>query len=210
MRSFEDLHRANLDKYIEEISFMKPRLIGLIEGNHHFKFASGLTSTQIMCEKLGTKYLGEMSVIFLTLVQTNSTNNSTKKFMVTICIHHGRGGGKRTGASINNVEDLMRVVEADIYLMGHDHQKWIVDKARLRPVHGNGIYQLKQRDIILARMGSYQMGYVSGKSSYPVQLAATPSKLGGIEVVLTPYRKDKGSGKNRSYDQGVHLTGGLV
>ena len=202
LRSLDDLARVNTEKFIEEISFMKDKLIGLVEGNHHYQFSSGITSTQLMCETLSCKYLGWMSAIRLSFHKTNDT----RVFAVDIAAHHGRGGGKRTGSSINNVEDLMRVIDANIYVMGHDHKKWIVDSSKLYITNTiNGVH-VKQRDIILGRTGSYQLGYIPGKSSYPAQLAMPPSKRGSIYVSVIP--RNKNDDNTRKF--GFELSGGLL
>lgn len=96
------------------------------------------------------------------------------------------------GASVNKVEDMANVAEADIYLAGHDHRKWAVKRTRLRLSHGNEILTLKERKIVLGRTGSFQEGYTPGKDGYIHNICATPSELGGIEIILTPtlHKKD--------------------
>lgn len=203
MRSLDDLKQKHTDDYIKELAFMKGNLIGMIEGNHHYTFLSGITGTQKMCEALETKYLGEMAVVRVTFVDKT---RSTRRACIDITAHHGRGGGRRPGSSVNKVEDLMQVVEADVYLMGHDHQKWIVDKARLKPTHSKSGFHIKQRDVILARTGSYQLGYVDGQSNYPISLAAAPAKLGGVQIKVDIER----SCKDRKDVMHVRLGGSLL
>jgi hypothetical protein len=52
----------------KEIKFMENKLIGLIEGNHFGAFQSGITTTQMMCDKLKCKYLGGSAIIGLNFV----------------------------------------------------------------------------------------------------------------------------------------------
>lgn len=45
---------------------------------------------------------------------------------------HGAGGGRRPGAKANRLEDMMMVVDADIYLHSHTHLPFIMKKAFYR------------------------------------------------------------------------------
>lgn len=185
-RSLDDYALERTNKFIEEISFMKGRLIGMIEGNHHYLFASGITSTQKMCEALGTQYLGISSFIRLVFKRPG---HSTGRACLDIFAHHGKGGGT-FGSSMNSVEKMDRVAEADIYLMGDDHKKWTVLKTRMKLKDGNGHLRLHHRKILLARTGSFQLGYVPGQANFVSSFNLSPTDLGVVKIELTP-RRDK-------------------
>ena len=48
--TLESMYSDMVRDFYKEISFMKGRLIGLMEGNHYVTFRSGVTSTQKLCE----------------------------------------------------------------------------------------------------------------------------------------------------------------
>lgn len=184
-RSLDDVAKKRTLDLVKELSFMKGRLIGLIEGNHHWQFSSGITSTQLMCQELGCRYLGTSAFIALFF----SYNKGSHILSTDIWAHHGFGGGGKPGGSINSVLRMAETAEADIFLSGHDHKKGAMFVSRLYlSKSGHGVH-LKHRKILLGKTGSFQKGYVDGKSNYPVSKCMAPSDLGVIKIELTPKRK---------------------
>lgn len=171
------------------LNFMKGRIIGMLGGNHYYQFSTGQTSDHILCDQLECRYLGVMSVTRLKL------KIGEKKKTLDICAHHGTGGGKRTGSSVNNVEDLRNVAVADIYLMGHDHKKWIAPGSVLQWNSSSG--ELEARDIMYGRTGSFVLGHLNERKSYVTDSGRGPVPLGwiSIDVSLTertlPNRKKR-------------------
>jgi hypothetical protein len=185
----------NLDKYAEskvndlckELSFMKGRLIGLIGGNHFWNFPSGINSDQMMAQKLECKFLGVSSFIRLS-IPVHGTHTET----IDIWAHHGKGAGRLVGGSINTVEHMRDIGEADIYLMGHSHHKAAVtagSKLFLKGYGKNMSVQYKKQWLV--RTGSFLRGYVDGETSYVADAAMRPTDLGVIKIILTPYRDCK-------------------
>jgi len=200
LETLEDMYIKFTDELADEISFMKGRLIGLIEGNHYAQLKNGTTTTQYLCQKLDTHYLGCNT--FIRLVLKYDKNHTHK---VDIWAHHGLGGGRTAGSSINKVEQMTQVSEADIYLMGHDHQKSVDFKSRLYLSEArNTEPEVKHRRILLARTGSFLRGYVANKASYIVDKAMPPTDLGVIKIELTPKRwKDN---KVETREIGIHAS----
>lgn len=182
-RYIEDGAKKRTYDMADELAFMKGRMIGMLEGNHHFAFSSGVTSTQLICEYLNCRYLGVSAFIRLKIKYALGGRYKN----VDIWAHHGLGAGRRAGGSVNKVEDMLRVAEADIYLMGHDHHKWVDFATRLRfGQTKDGSAHLHQRKILLGRTGSFQLGYVDGKSNYVSSFGMPPTDLGVIKIELTP------------------------
>ena len=182
--TLDDLYRENTDRFYEEISFMKGRLVGLIEGNHYGDLTTGITTTQYLAEKMKCRYLGVSCFIMLLLKKDVHHTNR-----VDIWAHHGLGGGRTTGASINKVEKMMDAAEADVYLMGHDHRKSVSTKSRIRLSHATSSMSLDNRKIVLARTGGFLRGYVKGKASYIADGAYSPCDIGTVTITMTPQRK---------------------
>ena len=95
------------------------------------------------------------------------------------------------GGSLNAVEKMAQIAEADIYLMAHDHRKSAATKSRLTLGEGGGRIQLSRRKILLARTGSFLKGYEPEKPSYIAEAGYSPTDLGVVKIELTPRRERK-------------------
>lgn len=202
IKTLENLYEKNVDRLVNELRFMKGKLIGLIEGNHYAEFSSGITSTQLMAQKLKVKYLGVSSFIRLRFV--HSSRNKTKT--LDLFVHHGKGAGKRMGSSLNTVEDMIRVADADIYLMGHDHKKscGYLTKLTLSSTSTRGELRLHNKKVMMGRTGSFLKGYVPEESSYVADANYNPSDLGVLKIELTP--KKRYEGKSEFFYIDIHTS----
>jgi predicted phosphodiesterase len=189
--SLDELYTLRVNNLLKEIAFMKDRLIGLVEGNHHAILQSGMTTTQMMADKLKCKYLGVSSFIKLIFNNTVSTKRCAE---MDIWCHHGRGASRLVGGSLNTVEQMAGIADADIYLMGHDHRKSAALKTRLQLKNT----RLRQKKVLLGRTGSFLRGYVPDQPSYVARGQMTPSDLGVLKIELTP-RRNKKNGEDDFY-----------
>ncbi len=180
-QTLQEIYQERVRKLVKEIWFMKDKIIGLVEGNHFGSLDSGMTTTQLMCLQLDCKYLGVSSFIKLVMP------HETKRASIDMWVHHGRGASRLAGSSINAVEQMTGLGEAQIYLMGHDHKKSVAMKSRLYLQDT----RLRQKKILLGRTGSFLLGYMDNQPSYVAKGAMTPSDLGVIKIELTPRRNNK-------------------
>lgn len=170
-----------------ELAFMRGRLLGMIGGNHYYQHENGETSDHVLAANLGAKFLGVCSLIRLTLRTKRGKYDFSRS--IDIMAHHGRGGGNLAGSTFNTVEKMQNVMDADIYLMGHDHGKGCVPaKPRLRLTQGGGKLSVKERTPVLGRTGSFLKAYEPGMVNYNVDVCRSPSALGWIEFDLTLIR----------------------
>ncbi len=184
--TLEDLYLSRTNKFIKEIEFMKGRLLGMIEGNHHADLSWGQTTTQHMCKELKCAYLGVASMIRLTFKHTKSG----KSGCIDICAHHGTAGMTQ-GSSLQAIDKMSCMVHSDLNFMGHNHKKGIATKTVLSLSEGNGSIRLTGRKVLLARTGSFLKGYEPDKKSYVVKKMMSPTDLGVIKVELTPKREQR-------------------
>jgi hypothetical protein len=181
-KTLSEIYLSQTTKFAKDIEFMRGRLIGLLGGNHYGTFESGITTDQKLAELMGCKYLGCNSFIRLSFTIRGRSNS------IDIFAHHGRGGGRSIGGSMNPVQQMAHTAEADVYLMGDNHQKGVEFISRLR-LTGNGEAQtLSHRKILLARTGSFLKGYEEGCESYVTDAQLPPSSLGTVKIELTPRR----------------------
>jgi len=181
--TLDSLYRKHTTDLANELSFMKGRLIGCLEGNHYSELTSGITTTQLLCDKLECKYLGVSSFIKLLMTYTAGQTHA-----LDIWAHHGLGGGRTVGASINKLENMIKAADADIYLMAHDHRKSLAMVSRLKLTDGRNGLSLENRKILMARTGGFLRGYVDGQPSYIADSAYSPVDIGTITITVTPKR----------------------
>ncbi len=187
--TLDSLYMSNVLDMVKDLKFMKGRLIGLIEGNHYGLFQSGMTTTQKMCEMLGTKYLGVASFIRL-LVATKGGRKSS----LDIFAHHGKGFGRLVGSGLNNVQQMAEIAQADIYLMGDNHQKSLAYSDKMYLTHNSkSDLKVRNRKQLYARTGSFLTGYKDNMASYVTDKLLNPTNLGTIKIEITPkhYRENK-------------------
>jgi hypothetical protein len=180
--SIDGLANRITEEYIEQTAFMKGKMIGMVEGNHHFRYESGQTNTMQICRAMGCKYLGGVSIIRLIF----SYAKGNKKVSTDIYSHHtagSKGGGRREGASLNNLENMMHVVDADIYLAGHDHK---FNLALPSTIYLDHQMNIKERERMLVRTGSFQKGWMPDHAGYVPTFNGRPNYLGCPLIILKP------------------------
>jgi predicted phosphodiesterase len=180
-KDIELLQMAKIELIAKELSFMKGRIIGMLNGNHYFNFQSGINGDQKLCELLGAKYLGACSFVRL-LMQSSGRSVSRDIFA-----HHGAGAARLVGGSINRVQQMAEGAEADIYAMGHDHKRAAVPaqpRLFLSNTSKHGL-KVQQREPVALRTGSFLASFKNGQANYNVDACRPPTSLGHVEVIIT-------------------------
>lgn len=185
MALFDEHVESDVRKVTKKCIQMRDKTIGLIEGNHSWTYQNGNTATRDMAERLNTKDLGWLSHVTLEFY----IKNRSKSQIVTMILCHGKAGGKLLGSSINQVEDMKRIFPtADIYVMGHDHQRFAVPSSVIIPTFKNKRTYLKQKRQYSCRSGSFLKAYTDNKSEYVTGRLLKPSDLGAIKLEISFHR----------------------
>ena len=188
----ENMASSKITLLAKELDFMRGRLIGLVNGNHFFSFPSGINSDQKLCEKLGCKYLGVSSFIRITF------EYSGRRETFDLWVHHGAGGARLPGGSINRVDQMREFAEADAFAMGHDHKRGVFPaNPKLHLMSGASGLRLKEKQQWLLRTGSFLKAYEDGQISYNVDAARGPASLGHVELEFV-YKHSGGKSSNRT------------
>lgn len=195
--SLDGFVRKQTLEFAKSIMFMKGKLIGLLSGNHYYKYVTGVTTDQHLCELLGAKYLGCKTLVYLSM-RTNK--GSTHPISIVLSAYHGESGGRMPGSSINKLYHMSSGFDADIHLMGHDHNKMVDFTNKIGVSMGHGSLRMYNKKVLLARTGSFLRGYVDGKKSYVCDANMAPNDLGVIEIKITPYRDKTGGDDTTGYD----------
>lgn len=183
------VYRGVTASLANELSFMRGRIIGMLGGNHFYQMEDGSNTDHILAHALNAKYLGVCGLVRLTVKMPNTSRCVT----LDIFAHHGKGGGKTIGSSFNSIDDMQRVADADLYLMGHTHGKGAVaSHPRMRLTSSpKGIPIVRSRTPYLGRTGSFLKTYESGRKAYGVDALYPACSLGVIEFEYTLKRDKK-------------------
>jgi len=198
--------KDKIDQLFKILEPTKGHWIGLLEGDHRFDLTTGTSIDQYLCKLLDCPFLGTSAMIRINVGVKNHPEADT-----ILYVHHGIGSSRTAGGHLIQVENLMKVFSADIYLMGHSHSKTgsPIDKQCISP---DGIHY--HRTKILARTGAWIRAYISSsphdlnepvilsRGSYIEQKAYTPAALGGI-VIGIGYEQVNGS---KYYKPALHLS----
>lgn len=181
---FDMMTQENNRDFCKEIGFMRGRLLGLLEGNHHWINTNGQTSTEDLAGRMETPYLGWLCHYTITF----KADRMAIPLHIVAC--HGKAGGKTYGISINQVADLkVPFPSSHVYVSGHDHQRWADPISVLVPKRQrNGEYKIKQQEQLLCRSGSFKKSYEPDKAGYEANRLLKPANLGALKIFVNIYR----------------------
>lgn len=185
--TMKGVYRGVVKTLANELSFMKGNIIGMLGGNHFYELENGENTDHVLSHALGARYLGCTALVRLQITFIDRPRAST---VLDIFANHGKGGGRTVGATFNSIEDMQKVADADLYLMGHTHSKGTMPsfpRMRLVPT-GRGDVTVRARQPYLGRTGSFLKTYENGKKAYGVDALYPGCSLGAIEFEVTPVR----------------------
>lgn len=150
----------------------KDLIDGVVTGNHELRLYKddAIDLMEMFADKLGIadKYLGYSGVI----------SYAWNKRNYDVYVWHGAGGGSKPGGSLNRLEEQVKVVQADVYLMGHVHKKIAYKK---------DVYVCDSRNMKLTKRE--QMFIITGSSlewagSYAQMVGLPPATAGYPHFIL--------------------------
>jgi predicted phosphodiesterase len=196
--TMKNVYKGVTASLANELSFMRGRIIGMLGGNHFYQMDNGGNTDHILAHALNARYLGVCGFVLVNI----STPLSGKTISFSIFAHHGKGGGKTIGAVLNSVDDMQRVADADLYLMGHTHGKGAAPSHPRMRILSNRSKEpyLRARIPMLGRTGSFLKTYESGKRAYGVDALYPACALGTIEFEYTLRRSREGGEDRLSLD----------
>lgn len=169
----------------EDLSFMRGRKLGAIEG-HHFGWVDvgeerRITTTRHLCELLDCEYLGGAAIL-----RVNVRYKEYKDFF-DMYVWHGAGAAQLLGTSMGQVEKLSRRVLAQVYVEAHDHKTssgWSSPIQLWRAPDGK--LDVLAQDTVYIRAGGMLKGLEPWKPSYVVRKRWMPSSLRFATLKITP------------------------
>lgn len=113
-----DQQMTTTEQYNYAVSLLRPLsekglLLGLLAGNHEERISKdGMDITQMLSSALNVPYLGYSAVI-----KVVAGRNS-----YIVYLTHGGGASTAISGVISKIEKLNQLIDADLYLKGHDHK----------------------------------------------------------------------------------------
>jgi hypothetical protein len=178
---FDSMVMKGVDTLYEKMKFMKGRIIGMHGGHHEWDFQSGVSSTQMLCQRLGSPYLAWTAY---TLLKFETMNKKSGTSALKIWSTHGAGGSMFSSGDLANLErKIAPYWIADLYLRGHS------SKLEMTPielnditVRSNGVPRLIKKTRWLVNVGGFMKGYGDGEASYVERCNMPPACLGWAKV----------------------------
>ncbi len=187
-----------LQELLEILLPTKGRWLGMLEGHHFWSFADGTTTDTRLCQALEAKFLGTSAMVQVRFAQPPKSKKRASVYNMpsfVIWCHHGRGGGRTAGGPLNQLENVIKAFDADVYLVAHHHRQVATKLPRVRAFFGTSKAFLQDRDIILACTGGYLKGWMEGSKqglraggNYPERGMMNPLSLGGIVITARPHK----------------------
>jgi len=207
-RQLDAMYRKSQDKMLDELEFLKGKLIGLHTGHHEHDFSDGTNGTQRLCSALKAPYLSWMAS---TRFCFYSKYNKRFGLIFTVISMHGTGAARYATTDSRWLEvNIVPAFEANLYVKGHGCKSvaWIpFERQNVRRV---GIAGLDKTLIRCLNVGGFSQGYTDGwRSSYVEKAGLTPQPIGWAIARFRLTRKDKNKPTGRSghgYLSVEHLT----
>jgi len=165
---------------------IKDKCLGLLRGNHEEKIRLQHHYDIIyeMRKVLGLD-IPDLKDAAIMRLRFNALRGGS--YIFDIFVTHGNVGGRKGGAKVNRLEDMIGYMDADIYLMGHSHIK-VTESRSVLYVDNN--LNLKYRKRVLACTGCFLNGYTKGIPSYVEKWNYPPTSTGCIKLMINPRRHD--------------------
>ena len=192
--SVHDMLDDALCRMAEKLAgYMSGNWLGVIEGDHGFSLTSGEPIDHYLAGCLGTDFLGTSAFVNVYIGECPRP--------LRIWVFHGKSASAAnpTGLTLH-FQRLAATIEADIYLMGHAHQKYGVARDVLFPAKVGKTWKLKHRAVAYGATGSFLNGYQLGsespagyaKGSYVESAGLPPVATGALLITAEPEKRDEG------------------
>lgn len=161
-----------------------PKCLGMLRGNHEEKIRRAYHHDLIyeFWREYHMPILNDAAIIRLSFNDLYGKRRSFDFFCT-----HGNVGGRKSGAKLNRLEDLIGYIDADVYLIAHSHMKATSCRSVL---FMNDAHVLKHKKKVMAVTGCFLNGYTEGVGSYIEKWMYPPTSTGVVKIMLNPDKRD--------------------
>jgi len=121
------------------------------------------------------------------VMEENYNTKKNKSYVYDIFAHHGHGGAGRTGSAVNKIQRFAENYLADIYMMGHTHDKFANIETRVKindQKDGDGNLALSQKKIAFINTGTFMDTFKVGASSTYAERKGFQVKMKGVVKIM--------------------------
>ena len=193
-----NLAKVQADKLLEYIYPIRHKCIGLLEGNHEDKLRRRYSNSMAdyVAVEMGVPNLTYTAHIRWRLERQTDGVSKNPCREVIIYATHGAGGGRYLGGKINRLIGTEIGFEANIYLMGHVHEKLSYIIPNLR-VYGSGAdIRHIHDDKYFILTGTFLKTYENNARSYGERTMYNPTALGVMTIDIKPFNSTHVDGKD--------------
>lgn len=210
--SLDTLYRTHNQKVFEKLApiIKKGRCLGLLSGHHEYTYASGITSTQELCEKLGVPYLHKTAYIRLVFgnaqKRLKDNHGSCRAWTMLIHAQHGDGGASFVHSDMPNLASKTAPFwEADLFLRGHSTKKWHASYPVIKMTESNEprLYETHKH---MVNTGGFMRGYIQGEDTYVSKKNMPPAALGYVVVHLALRRHNTSTEMKKEQEIQISVT----
>jgi len=165
------------DKFIEMWQPIAHKTGGLLAGNHEWKTINQRRFIKDFCNVLEIPYLGRLCFINY---QISYGGKILRDFL--ICAMHGGYAGMMAGGAVNRMKMISGDFDADIFLMGHNHDTWT--RTGVKMAYDKKSNSPIEKKVLYANTGTFLRGYEKGVDSYVEINPREAKRVGTITITL--------------------------
>ncbi len=180
---------------------IKDKCLGIGLGNHELKYQQLHQQRNLqkeLCDNMGVvdlQYSGFFDLVFVRkrgfavpVFVTGSPGRSGNRITFRVYYHHGAGFAVTPGGKLNRLIRFMENNDADIYMIGHVHDKMA---RRQQPLGANAsCIKIVNKNQIGVISGSYLKTCEQGVLGYGEQKGYAPVSLGAAWVRINPETRE--------------------
>jgi hypothetical protein len=178
-----------IEELMKTLNPIKNKCLGLHRGNHEekirLKYHHDLIYEMRKLWDFNVPDLEDSAITRLRFVYDKE--DYTNMYSFDIFSTHGNVGGRKGGAKVNRLEDLIGYVDANVYLMAHSHIKLTFSRG---VIYVDKNLNMKYKKRILAVTGCYMNGYIENGSNYVEKWNYPPTSTGSVKIMFNPRRHD--------------------
>jgi len=171
-----------VEKLADKLAPIAGKCIGYSDGNHEQVFNRHYY-TNLSVRVLDAIGRPDCYVEWACLTRL-AFEHGTARTTLRIFSHHGWQGGRQEGAKVNESRRLLAYVDADIYLTGHSHSKFVVPHTRIT-VNPSWTKEVA-KTVYTCHTGSYLRTLQQNHVGYAERAGFPPTTLGGVRFRLRP------------------------
>lgn len=191
-----DFTGSQLRQTIAPFLPIKEKCLGLISGNHeetisnhyfrdvHQDICTAL-ETQACYDPIAKIRNSNLSYNCVMRLVFRSAGDATNTRELFIWLHHGAGGGRKSGSKVNRIEEQALVCpECDVFLYGHVHSRLFTIGASI--IVKPRTNKIEDRPKFFGITGTFKKTYQQDYSGYGERGMFPPTALGVISLRIVP------------------------